>query len=126
MAEKINTFLVNDQLYADYNQKDSSIFSHVWRNNDEEIAMLNDLNYEVNLLSNQIYSVTISAEFCGSYCENYATTYNFDLISGNKLKLDTLLTETGKKMLVDTLNLYKSNAIQTKLNEIENHPQYDY
>jgi hypothetical protein len=119
IAQKINSYLVKEQLDIEYGRQKKSIFENVWQNDTVLTPVVSDLKYKVELLNKKWYSVTLSGEGCGAYCEGFDNTYNFDLRTGTLLMLDTLFTRQGQKELVDTLVQYKKKTIQEKVDEIK-------
>ena len=119
LAEKINNYILENQGLVKFEDAKESIFEGVWRTREKEIPELNYFDYKLELLTDKLYSVTISAEFCAAYCEGYEMTYTFDLFSGNILTLDTFFTEQGKNELLNTLIAIKQSMIKSKISEFE-------
>ena len=125
VTNKINSYLVDDQLNIVLGQEEESIFEYVWQKPDDPFARINYLTYKVNLLNRKLYTVTISGEFCGAYCEDYDMSYTFDLTSGDLLTLDTLFNRNGQEKLLSELKEYKRKLIEKKINELKQITQSD-
>lgn len=117
---KINSDIILDFLEVDINIKHESIFEKVWGTKEYSIPKLSDLTYNVNTISKKIFSITFNAEGCGSYCENFSTSYNYDLESGNKIYLDSLFTNKGKETLLIHLTETKRKIIKEYIFKIKN------
>jgi hypothetical protein len=70
------------------------------------------IDYEIHLLNDKFYSVMISGEACGAYCEEYKTHYNFELTTGKKIDLIKLIKPNMVSNLIDTLNQIKKSIIK--------------
>jgi hypothetical protein len=115
---------INHSLRADYLQIDSpkikkSIFENVWSTEASHVAKISDISYEVLCNDNYLLSFSISAEGCSTYCENYTTYYSYDLKTGNRIHLDTLLSANGQKWFLQNLNSYKKKLITEKIAAIK-------
>jgi len=117
ICEKINKYLVEDQLFITYGEEKTSIFENVWETDDQP-AMLFSLTYETELLNEKLYSVTISGEFCGAYCEGYDMTFTFDLKTGELITLNRLFTNEGLEGIVEAMVKNKKEKIAAKINEV--------
>jgi hypothetical protein len=91
----------------------------VWRSQTDPVARINYLTFQVDLLNDQLYTVTISGEFCSAYCEGYNMSYNFDLTTWSLLTLDTLLSKIGQEELLKQLTDFKNKLIREKINQIK-------
>lgn len=119
IANKINSYLVSHQLDIELGQETNSIFENVWQKPDDVIARLDNLNYNVNILNSNFYSVTISGEFCSAYCEEYDVNYNFDLSTGSLLTLDDFLNYKGKQKLFNQLVNFKRTRLDSKITDVK-------
>lgn len=117
VTNRINSTLIFKQLDIDYGKEKNSIFENVWQKPDDVVAQLNYLTYQVELLNDKLYAVTISGEFCSAYCEGFDMTYTFDLNSGTLLTLDTLFNPKGQIKLLKVLIDHKTDLIQNKLEQ---------
>lgn len=116
---KVNSHLLWEQLDMELGKQQVSIFENVWQTADEPIARVNYLTYQVELLTDTLYSVTISGEGCGAYCEGFDMTYTFDLSNGQFLSLPDLFTTEGQKALLHELSEYKAEQINKKILELK-------
>lgn len=114
ITEKINRHLIQDFLDLNYNTKHKSIFQNVWATKENPMPRLSFLEYKINLLNKKTYSLTFYSEGCGAYCEEFYSSYNYDLSNGIQIILDSIFTKKGKKDLLKII----SNLKRTK---IENH-----
>lgn len=115
ISTRINNTLCSDFLDVDRNKIKKSIFENVWPNDENSMGRLSDFAYEVLHNSKRIFSISISAEGCGAYCEAFTRYYNFDLQTGKEFKLEDLLTPTGKKLLLEAMNKQKRELLQQKI-----------
>ncbi len=120
IANKINREIANELLDINLNDKYKSIFENVWATENRPMSRLSFLNYKVNTLNQNIYSVTFYSESCGAYCEEFDISYNFNLRNGNKITLDTILTSKGKKELIKILSHKKRKKIEDYIVHLEN------
>ena len=118
ICSRINDYIVQDQGLIPFEDAHISIFENVWSTEDRPVASLNYFDFKVELLTHTLYSVSISAEFCGAYCEGYTNTYTFDLSSGSVVPLDTLFSSEGKIRLLQKLNGNKSQRLSKKIEEL--------
>ena len=107
ISKKINFDISNDFLDIDISENYKSIFENVWGTEEYSIARISDLTYHINTLNKKVYSVTFNADGCGAYCEAFSTTYNYDLSKGNRIYLDSIFSEKGKKELLILLSTKK-------------------
>jgi len=119
VTNKINNYLVVDQLNIELGKEEKSIFENVWQKPDKPVARINYLTFKVNLLNEKLYTVTISGEFCSAYCEGYDMSYTFDLTTGDLLTLNTLFNKIGQEKLLHELIGYKRRLIEEKIVELE-------
>lgn len=119
VADKINDFLVSDILDVDRRKIKKSIFENVWSTTGNRMQRLSDLSYGVIENNKKLFSISISAEGCGAYCENFTNYYSFDLKTGNRIKLDSLLSKTGVLMLLDSINAKRRQMLTTKIKETQ-------
>ena len=119
VANKINSRLIEDQLYLEYGHEKNSIFENVWKTPEKFMYNVGELTYDIELFNDALYSVSISGEWCSAYCEHYDMTYTFDLESGDLLHLDTLFTPQGQQELFAALVEFKSDAIDLKIAELD-------
>lgn len=125
VTRKVNSFLVNEQLSIEFGQEKESIFENIWQKPDNPTARINYLTFKVNLLNEKLYTVTISGEYCGAYCEGYDMSYTFDLKKGDLLTLDTLFSENGQERLLRELTQHKRTLLERKIEEVKQITQSD-
>jgi|GEM_PF-3337123 len=118
VINRVNEHIVLNILDIEYGKQLQSIFENVWRDKENPVAPINYLTYNVNYLTDEVYSVTISGEWCGAYCEGFETTLNFNLTSGDVITLQSLVNENTYNLMLDEFNLNKTTIIAEKLNEI--------
>lgn len=119
ISVKINSQIINDLLDLDINKPHQSIFENKWSTEENRMPSLSFLEYKINILNSKLYSVTFDTEGCGAYCEEYSISYNFDLLNGNKIVLDSILTENGKKLFLEKLNIQKKNILKTTIGKLK-------
>lgn len=115
VSNRINNTLCDDFLDVDRSKIRKSIFENAWSVEETPIGRLHDISYEVMHNSNRVFSISISAEGCGAYCEPFTKYYNFDLQTGKLFKLEDLLTPAGKKLLLEAMNKQKKEALLHKI-----------
>lgn len=120
IANKINREIANELLDINLNDKYKSIFENIWATENKPMSRLSFLNYKINTLNQNLYSVTFYSEGCGAYCEEFNISYNYDLQNGNKLTLDTILTSKGKDDLIKILSVKKRKKIEDYILQLEN------
>ncbi|MBL6656040.1 MAG: hypothetical protein ISP67_02975 [Flavobacteriaceae bacterium] len=125
VAQKINSYLIEDQLENEYGKEKESIFENIWQTKNSPTARINSLSYKVELINKKLYTVTISGEFCSAYCEWYDMSYTFDLLSGDLLTLNTLFSIEGQDSLLQELIEYKRELIEQKIIKINEIIQSD-
>ena len=113
IADKINAYLIREQLQLEYGKQKASIFENVWPIPDEMRPTVTSLDYKIENLSNKVYSITVSGEYCSAYCEGYDASYNFDLVTGELFSLDTLLTPAAKNELTQQLAKLRKDQIDS-------------
>jgi hypothetical protein len=115
ISKKINFEIIKDFLEVNINDNYQSIFENVWSTIENPIPRISDLSYNVNILNTKIYSITLTGETCGAYCEEFSDSYNFDLSKGNKITLEGLFTIEGKVELLQILSTKKKKIIENHL-----------
>lgn len=115
VSNLINNILCSDFLDVDRAKIKKSIFENVWPGEENPVGRLHDISYEVLQNSNRIFSISISAEGCGAYCEGFTRYYNFDLQTGKQFLLEDLLTADGKKLLLESINKQKKETLEHKV-----------
>lgn len=116
ITEKINSFISKRELDLDYKKAKKNIFEQITKNRKRGMMGRGfPIDYEIHLLNDNFYSVTISGEDCGAYCENHDTRYNFDLKTGNQIELLNLINTNKLTQLLDTLNLIRETMINGEI-----------
>lgn len=115
VTDRINNTLCSDFLDIDRSKIKKSIFENIWPGGENNYGLLSDISYEVLQNSTRIFSISISAEGCGAYCEPFTRYYNFDLQTGKEFKLEDLLTPAGNKLLLEAMNKQKKELLQQKI-----------
>ncbi|WP_421801863.1 hypothetical protein [Flagellimonas sp.] len=131
ISRKINSDIVKDFLDIDIENKSESIFENVWATKKNSIPRLSDLTYQINMLNDRIYSVTLNAEGCGAYCEYFSYSYNYDLSNGNKILLDSIFSQKGKAEMLNYLSnkkrkIIESYVLELKKEEIQEEDKEEY
>lgn len=116
VADTINHVLVADFLSIDPKEVHKSIFEEIWPQEGEAIPpSLREISWEVHTNTSKLFSLAISAEGCGAYCEYFTNYYSFDLKTGELLWLGELFTEDGLRLLRDSVNSLKKHRIQAMM-----------
>lgn len=115
ISNRINNTLSSDFLDVDRSKIKKSIFENIWPGGENNFGLLSDISYEVLQNSKHIFSISISAEGCGAYCEPFTRYYNFDLQTGKQFKLEDLFTPAGKMLLLEAMNKQKKELLQQKI-----------
>ncbi|MCX7257934.1 MAG: hypothetical protein NTZ64_14780 [Polaromonas sp.] len=86
----IETFEVPAPVHTSYGLREVS--EEVWQRQPE-------IDFQVQRNDGRIFSVMLSAEGCGAYCESYTTPYAFDAANGRHLSAEDLFTPAGRAAL---------------------------
>jgi hypothetical protein len=119
ISSKINSIIINDLLDLDTNKPHKSIFKNVWSTEEKLMPSLSFLKYKVTILNSKLYSVTFYTESCGAYCEEFSISYNFDLLNGKEIIIDSILTDSGKKSLLEKLNNQREKKLKKAIEELK-------
>ena len=119
ITDNINRQLIQSLFDINVKSDYKKVFQIAWATKESSINNLSFLNYKINALNEQLYSVTFYTEGCGAYCEEYEQSYNFDIKSGNKIILDSLFTLTGKKKFLKNISNQKSKEINNYITWLE-------
>ncbi|KOY50466.1 hypothetical protein [Polaribacter dokdonensis] len=119
ITDNINRQLIQSLFDINVKSDYKKVFQNAWATKESSINNLSFLNYKINALNEQLYSVTFYTEGCGAYCEEYEQSYNFDIKSGNKIILDSLFTLTGKKKFLKNISNQKSKEINNYITWLE-------
>ena len=77
------------------------------------------IDFQVQRNDARIFSVLLSAEGCGAYCESYTTPYAFDAASGRHLSLEDLFTPAGRTALGSQLKTANLASIQSEIRRLQ-------
>jgi hypothetical protein len=78
-----------------------------------------EIDFQVQRNDGRIFSVMLSAQGCGAYCESYTTPYAFDAASGRHLGLEDLFTPAGRTALASQLKTANLVAIQSEIRRLQ-------
>lgn len=106
----IETFEVPAPVHASYGLREVS--AEHWQSQPE-------IDFQVQRNDGRIFSVMLSAEGCGAYCESYTTPYAFDAASGRHLGLEDLFTPAGQAALGKQLKSANLAAIQAEIRHLQ-------
>jgi hypothetical protein len=87
---QINIDLKNKFTHDEY--PDESIDSTIYKWADDQIIFL---DYEITYNKNGILSLNISAEGCGAYCTNWTDYFNYSILTGKSLDLNSVIDTSG-------------------------------
>ena len=114
ISKRINFVLRSDILSVDSSNNGKHIFSQVWLT-DSQASTISDISFNIIQNSNNILSLSISAEGCGAYCEEFTRYYSFNLNTGNKLTIDSIFTNNGLSVLSDSINEFRRKKIKNEI-----------
>ena len=115
ISKKINRNLMVNYLQLDTTINQKSIFEKVWIKEDHSGSVMQDFSYEVKYNSRNIFSIAITYVSCGAYCEDYTSYSNYDMNTGEEIKMTDLFTPKGKVMLLASLNLRRKKLMKNKI-----------
>jgi len=117
ISKPINSYLQDDFLdNEDYNNP--NIFKNIWANSENELPTLSEIKIESYQLTEQCFSIEISALACGAYCEKFSSIYNFDLSNGRLVELSEIFSEEGMESLEVQLNNLKTDVIKEHMSTL--------
>ncbi len=73
-----------------------------------------DLDYRVTR-HDQVFTISISGEGCGAYCEMFSYNFSFDAKTGRKLTIEDILTPNGQNKVLQIIKTNKQNEIANQL-----------
>lgn len=76
-------------------------------NDDVELGGLSSQSFTVVLNNGRVFSLAISGEGCGAYCEGFINHYAFDASTGNRLVPSDLFTASASIALTKKMLGYK-------------------
>jgi len=71
---------------------------------DSALVGTSSLEFELARDDEHIFSVAVTQEGCGAYCENYTTHYHFDATTGRPFAAAEVITSAGKKDIVKRMD----------------------
>jgi len=107
----IETFEVPAPVHTSYGLRE--VGEEVWQHQPT-------IDFQVQRNDARLFSVLLSAEGCGAYCESYTTPYAFDAASGRHLSLEDLFTPAGRTALASQLKSANLAAIQSEIRRLQN------
>lgn len=119
VAQKMNAYLMENELNIKPGDQKISIFENVWRTEEKFMPDVSDLMFGVNFSNEKLMCISITGEACGAYCEEYENNYTFDLQTGNIVSLKELFTPDGQQELLRQINTYKREVLDKKIAEIK-------
>jgi len=117
IADSINKDLISDFLQIEPNEVKKSIFENIWATSANTTPSLADISFEIHRIDRFIFSISISAEGCGAYCEYFTANYNYDLRTGKRIKMASLFTQAGLQFISDSVLSFKKLTLKNKINE---------
>ncbi len=115
ISKKINVHLQDS--FLDSASSNKNIFEDVWANEDNRMGMMHYVTFELKYLSPKFFTLSISYEGCGAYCEDYTSYYSYDLITGNEITLRNLFNKQGIVRLMNALQVRRQKKMQEKVKE---------
>ena len=119
LSKKVNRDLIQSLLELNITEKHKSIFENIWTTKEKSIPNLSFLDYQINQLNDNVYSVTFHTEGCGAYCEEFDISYNYNIKTGKRIQLESLFSEEGKTIILEKLNKQKIGLIKETISKLE-------
>jgi hypothetical protein len=85
----------------------------------EGVAPVSDIDYKVVRNDQKILSLSVSAEGCGAYCENYTSDFNFDAETGRLLGHDDLFTPAGAVAIGKNLDSRQQARLKAHIKKLQ-------
>ena len=82
---------------------------------EDGVHPLSDIAFEVGRNDERILALSVSAEGCGAYCENFTTQFNFELFSGRQLVASDLFTPAGSARLIKQLQDARVSRVSAEI-----------
>lgn len=118
-AAIINKELRQDILDIDSGKQYKSIFENVWGSDENSIPMQSEFSFEVINNDNLFFCLTISAEGCGAYCEDWTRYYTWESRSGRKIELNELFSQEGLQRFSDSLRIQRNQRIRAAIADLK-------
>ncbi len=81
----------------------------------EGISPIADITFEVGRNDERILALSVGAEGCGAYCENYTTFFNFDAATGRRVVAEDIFTTVGGAKLFKQLNAARLARVKAEI-----------
>ena len=127
VAAAINKDLCIDLLEVDPDTTaPGQLFNQVWGDTVSGwMPRLNSVSWYTERPFKNVLVVEFEAEGCGAYCE-WSTTYRiYDLRSGHRLELDSLLTPEGMAVVLDTIDARWRRIVSEEIRTWEDAVRWD-
>lgn len=91
----------------------NEVSAQTWQNRPE-------IDFKVQRNDGRIFSVTLTSEGCGAYCETSSVSHAFDAANGRHLEVEDVFTPAGKAALGKEVRAANLAAIQAEINRLKN------
>ena len=118
-ADRINRDLRQDILEVDSGEQLNSIFEKVWGGKENPMPSAGDFSFEVINNNARFFCISVSAQGCGAYCEDWTRYYMWDSRSGRKIELQELFSPTGMIRLSDSLRTLRVHRIKSAVSDLK-------
>lgn len=116
VAARINNQLFIDtfEVLAPVRTSDglNEVSTQTWQNRPE-------IDFKVQRNDGRIFSVTLTSEGCGAYCETSSISHAFDAANGRHLEVEDIFTPAGKAALAKEVRAGNLAAIQAEINRLK-------
>ncbi len=120
IAKKINDYLYIDIVQSPAPAKASDgIKRQLGKDDNDSMAGVSSMQYKVLLNNGKVFTLQISSEFCGAYCEGNETGYSFDAATGRHLVLQDIFAETGIETLKTKLYAARVATIKLEIRRLQ-------
>jgi hypothetical protein len=120
IAKKINDYLYIDILQTLAPAKASDGIKRQLGNDDyDSMAGVSSMEYKVLLNNGKVFTLQISGEFCGAYCEGNETSYSFDATTGRHIVLQDIFTEAGIETLKTKLYTARVATMKQEIKRLQ-------
>ena len=111
IADSINQDLLHSFLQIEPGSSYKSIFENVWGAEERALPNLSDVSFEIFTNNSTLLSLSISAEWCGAYCEYFTLHYTYDSKTGKRIEGAEIFNAEGLEKLCAFLDAHKRNTI---------------
>lgn len=87
---------------------------------EEGVRPPSDLSFEVGRNDERILALSVSAEGCGAYCENYTVYFNFDATTGRHMTSSDIFTPAGSAKLLKQLDAMRLVRVKAEIVRLRN------